>query len=304
MPTSNSRAIVVTGTSSGIGRACTLLLARQGFTVFAGVRKTSDGDALRTEGGDRVIPFQIDVTDHAAVAAAAQTVTTTLRARGETLLALVNNAGIGLSGPVEFQPLGDIQRAFEINVIGQIAVTQAFLPLLRETRGRIVNICSIGDRIAIPFGGALNGSKSAFAMMSESLRLELRPWGMHVVIIDPGAITTPAVDKTLGDPDGMLKRMAPDAERLYGQFFRGFIARAGERERNGSSPEVVAHAVLAAVRDRESAPTLRGRQGCARVRYVAESTAGAAARSTSHEDLRNAHALRRSRAELIAIVTS
>jgi NAD(P)-dependent dehydrogenase (short-subunit alcohol dehydrogenase family) len=130
-----------------------------------------------------------------------------------------------------------------------MAVTQAFLPLLRETRGRIVNICSVGARIAIPFGGTLNGSKSAFAMMSEALRLELRPWGMHVVIIDPGAITTPAVDKTLGDPDGMLQRMSPDAERLYGKFFRGFIARAEARERNGSPPEVVANAVLSALRD-------------------------------------------------------
>ena len=249
MSTSNARAVVVTGTSSGIGRACALLLARQGFTVFAGVRKTSDGDALRKDGGDRVIPVQLDVTDHDAVAAAARTVASAMRSRGESLHALVNNAGIGVSAPLEFQPLADIQKSFEINVVGQIAVTQAFLPLLRETRGRIVNICSVGDRIAIPFGGSLNGSKSAFAMMSESLRLELRPWGMYVVIIDPGAIMTPAVDKTLGDPDGMLRRMSPDAERLYGKYFREFTTRATERERNGSPPEVVATAVLDALCD-------------------------------------------------------
>ena len=249
MSTSNSRAVVVTGTSSGIGRACALLLARQGYTVFAGVRKVADGDAIRSDGGDRIIPLQVDVTDHDAVVAAASTVASELRARDASLVALVNNAGIGLSAPLEFQPLADIRSAFEINVIGQIAVTQAFLPLLRETRGRVVNICSVGDRIAIPFGSSLNGSKAAFAMMSEALRLELRPWGMHVVIIDPGAITTPAVDKTLGDPDAMLSRMPPDAERLYGKFFRSFIARAGKRERNGSPPDIVASAVLAAVRD-------------------------------------------------------
>jgi NAD(P)-dependent dehydrogenase (short-subunit alcohol dehydrogenase family) len=249
MSTSNSRAVVVTGTSSGIGRACALLLARQGFTVFAGVRKPADGEALQKDGGERVIPIQIDVTDHAAVTAAAKTVAVTLKSRGETLFALVNNAGIGLAAPLEFQPLADIKQAFEINVVGQIAVTQAFLPLLRESRGRVVNICSVGDRIAIPFGAALNGSKAAFALMSESLRLELRPFGMHVVIIDPGAITTPAVDKTLGDPDVLLARMAPDASRLYGTFFRSFLARAGKRERNGSPPTVVADAVLAAVRD-------------------------------------------------------
>jgi NAD(P)-dependent dehydrogenase (short-subunit alcohol dehydrogenase family) len=249
MPSTSSRAVVVTGTSSGIGRACALLLARSGFTVFAAVRKPQDGEALQKEIGERLIPLTIDVTDHAGIAAAAQLTATTLRARGESLYALVNNAGIGVSAPLEFQPIEDIRRSFEVNVLGQIAVTQAFLPLLRETRGRIVNICSIGDRIAIPFGGTLNGSKSAFAMMSEALRLELRPWGMHVVIIDPGAIMTPAVDKTLGDPDGMLRRMSPDAERLYGDYFRGFIARAGERERNGSPPDVVAKAVLRALRD-------------------------------------------------------
>lgn len=250
MSTTVSRAVVVTGTSSGIGRACALLLTRSGFTVFAGVRTLSDADALRKEAGDRLIPLQVDVTDHEGVSAAARLATSTLRSRGESLFGLVNNAGIGLSAPIEFQPLDDIRRSFDVNVLGQIAVTQAFLPLLRETRGRIVNICSVGDRIAIPFGGSLNGSKCALAMMSESLRMELHPWGMHVVIIDPGAITTPAVDKTLGDPDGMLRRMGPDAERLYGQFYRVFTARAAKRERDGSPPEVVANAVLHALRDR------------------------------------------------------
>jgi NAD(P)-dependent dehydrogenase (short-subunit alcohol dehydrogenase family) len=249
MTSPDSRAVVVTGTSSGIGRACALLLIRNDFTEFAVVRKPADGDSLRREAGERLIPLHIDVTDHEGVAAAAGLTASTLRARGLSLYALVNNAGIGVSAPLEFQPLDDIRRSFEVNVLGQIAVTQAFLPLLRETRGRIVNICSIGDRIAIPFGGTLNGSKSAFAMMSESLRLELRPWGMYVVIIDPGAITTPAVDKTLGDPEGMLRRMSPDAERLYGKLFRGFIERAGARERNGSPPDVVAEAVLSALRD-------------------------------------------------------
>jgi NAD(P)-dependent dehydrogenase (short-subunit alcohol dehydrogenase family) len=245
----NARAVLVTGTSSGIGRACALLLTKNGFTVLAGVRKPTDGEALAQEAGERVIPLQIDVTDHEGVTAAARLTASMLRERGLSLYALVNNAGIGTSAPLEFQPLDDIRRSFEVNVLGQIAVTQAFLPLLRETRGRIVNICSIGDRIAIPFGGTLNGSKSAFAMMSESLRLELRPWGIHVVIIDPGSITTPAVDKTLGDPEGMLRRMSPDAERLYGKFYREFIARATRRELNGSPPDVVAEAVLSALRD-------------------------------------------------------
>jgi NAD(P)-dependent dehydrogenase (short-subunit alcohol dehydrogenase family) len=249
MTTPESRGVVVTGTSSGIGRACALLLTRNGFTVFAGIRKPADGESLRKEAGDHLVPLQIDVTDREGIAAAARLTATTLRERGLSLYGLVNNAGIGVSAPLEFQPLEDIRRGFEVNVLGQIAVTQAFLPLLRETRGRIVNICSIGDRLAIPFGGTLNGTKSAFAMMSESLRLELRPWGIHVVIIDPGSITTPAVDKTLGDPEGMLRRMSPDAERLYGKFYREFITRATRRELNGSPPDVVAEAVLSALRD-------------------------------------------------------
>jgi len=249
MTPTGSHAVLVTGTSSGIGRACALLLIRNGFTVFAGVRKAADGESLRKEAGERLVPLQIDVTDREGVLAAARVAADTLRERGESLYALVNNAGIGVAAPLEFQPLEDIRRSYEVNVLGQIAVTQAFLPLLRETRGRIVNICSVGDRIAIPFGATLNGTKSAFAMMSESLRLELRPWGMHVVIIDPGSITTPAVDKTLGDPEAMLRRMSPDAELLYGKFFRGFVERAAERERNGSPPEVVAEAVLSALRD-------------------------------------------------------
>jgi NAD(P)-dependent dehydrogenase (short-subunit alcohol dehydrogenase family) len=249
MTNPETRAVMITGTSSGIGRACALLLTRTGFTVFAAVRKAADGEALQREAGERLIPLQLDVTDREQIAAAASLTASTLRARGQSLHALVNNAGIGVSAPLEFQPLEDVRRTFEVNVLGQVAVTQAFLPLLRETRGRIVNICSIGDRLAIPFGGSLNGSKSAFAMMSEALRLELRPWGMHVVIIDPASIATPAVDKTLGDPDEMLKRMSPNAERLYGSFFREFTTRAGARERAGSPPEVVAKVVLSAIRD-------------------------------------------------------
>jgi NAD(P)-dependent dehydrogenase (short-subunit alcohol dehydrogenase family) len=259
MATNALRAVVVTGASSGIGRACALLLVREGYLVFASVRKAADADALAKEAGENLIPLQLDVSDHASVAEAAKIAGDALRQRGATLHALVNNAGIGLSGPIEFQKLEDVQRIFDINVIGQVATTQAFLPLLRVSRGRVVNICSIGDYIAIPFGGFLNASKSALAMISDSLRLELRPWGMHVVIIEPAAISTPAVDKTLGDPDGMLRRMAPDADRLYGKFFREFAKRARARELDGSPPELVAATVLRAIRDAH--PSRRYRVG-------------------------------------------
>jgi NAD(P)-dependent dehydrogenase (short-subunit alcohol dehydrogenase family) len=193
------------------------------------------------------VPVRLDVTDRESVASAAHEVRRLCDGR---LVGLVNNAGIGLFGPLEFLAFDDLQRIFDVNVLGQIAVTQAFLPMLRMGAGRVVNIASVGDRIAFPFGGALNASKSALAAVSESLRMELRPWGIHVVIVEPASINTPAVDKTLGNPDGVLRRMAPQAEHYYGQLFRKFVARAAASERNGSSPDVVADAVVRALSDR------------------------------------------------------
>lgn len=235
-------AVLVTGSSSGIGRATALALVKAGFRVFAGVRRPEDGEALRKAAGEGLVPVQIDVVDPGSIAAAVDQV------RGEVgdagLGGLVNNAGIGLSGPLEFLPLPALRQQFEVNVLGQIAVIQAFLPLLRQARGRIVNLGSIGDRLSIPFGGALCGSKSAFAAINDSLRLELAPFGIHVCLIEPGSIATPAVDKTLGDPEGFFRRVAPEARVRYGELFRGFTRRALERERHGSPPEVVARAVV------------------------------------------------------------
>ena len=239
--------VVVTGASSGIGRATALRLAREGFTVFAGVRKPEDGEALQRESPDSIVSLHLDVTDGGSMASAAAE--TKARLGGKGLFGLVNNAGIGLAGPLEYLPLEDLRRIVDIDVVGQIAVTQAFLPQLRAGHGRVVNIGSVGDRIAVPFFGALNGSKSALASMSETLRLELRPWGIHVILIEPASISTPAVDKTLGHADDVLRRMPPEAERYYGQLFRDFVARAITRERQGSSPDVVAGAVSRALRD-------------------------------------------------------
>jgi NAD(P)-dependent dehydrogenase (short-subunit alcohol dehydrogenase family) len=132
---------------------------------------------------------------------------------------------------------------FEINVFGQIAVTQAFLPLLHTARGRIVNITSVGAHIAIPFGSLINASKSAFGIFSDSLRLELHPFGIHVSVIEPGSIKTPAVDKTLGDVEAVIRSLPPEAASQYGEMLRIFARRAYEREMNGSSPEIVAQSI-------------------------------------------------------------
>lgn len=236
-----TRSVVITGASSGIGRACALHLARRGFRVFAGVRRIEDGEALRDEGGDAVVPLDIDVTDGAVIVTAMERVRAVLGERG--LDGLVNNAGIGAPAPVEYLSAVLLRRIFDVNVFGQIAVTQAFLPLLRRARGRIVNMGSVGGHITIPFGGALCGSKSAFRSLNDALRLELRSFGIHVCLVEPGSICTPAVDKTLGDVEGIIRALPSEGAARYGDKLREFTRRGYAREQKGSSPEVVASAV-------------------------------------------------------------
>jgi NAD(P)-dependent dehydrogenase (short-subunit alcohol dehydrogenase family) len=137
----------------------------------------------------------------------------------------------------------DLQEIFDINVFGQIDVTRALLPALRRARGRIVNVTSIAAYIAIPFDSLINASKSTFAILSDTLRLELHPFGMHVIAVEPGAIKTPAVDKTLGDGEGVVRNLPPDGIAQYGSMLRTFANRAYDREMDGSSPEVVADAI-------------------------------------------------------------
>lgn len=162
-------------------------------------------------------------------------------------MGLVNNAGVGVSGPLEYLPLDDLRREFDVNVIGQIAVTQSFLPLLRLGKGRIVNIGSVGGRITMPFGGALCASKSAFASLTDALRMELHPWGLHVCLIEPAGISTPAVDKLMTDNENFIEKLPQKGAQRYADFFRTFTVRAVARERKGSSPDVVATAVLKAL---------------------------------------------------------
>lgn len=235
------RTVVITGASSGIGRACALYLTRQGFRVFAGVRKAEDGEALRTDSGGAVVPVEIDVTDDATIARAVEAVRRELGDRG--LDGLVNNAGIATPGPVEYMSAEVLRHEFDVNVFGQIAVTQAFLPLIRQARGRIVNMGSVGGHLTMPFGGALCASKSAFAALNDALRLELRSYGIHVCLVEPGAIHTPAVDKTLGDVEAIIRALPPEGAARYGNKLREFTRRGYAREVNGSPPEVVAHAV-------------------------------------------------------------
>jgi NAD(P)-dependent dehydrogenase (short-subunit alcohol dehydrogenase family) len=167
-------AVVVTGASSGIGRACVLALAEAGFEVFAGVRDPGDGralvDATRGAGGG-LRPLRLDVTDPELVASAAATVAEAVGDAG--LAGLVNNAGVGLVWPLELVPADELRRLFEVDLFGQLAVTQALLPQLRAASGRIVNMGTVGDRITMPFGGPLNACKYALAACNDALRMEL-----------------------------------------------------------------------------------------------------------------------------------
>lgn len=241
MSEESGKAAVITGASSGIGRACALLLVREGFQVFAGVRRPEDGDKLVSEVGNHLMPLIIDVTDIGSIAAAVKYVTAELQGQG--LGGLVNVAGIGITGPLEYVTAADLCRIFQVNVFGLLAVTQAFLPLVRKARGRIVNMSSVGAHLAFPFGGVLTASKAALGLLSDALRMELRSCGVHVCVIEPASINTPAVEKTLGDVEGVIRRLPLEGALRYEGMLRAFTKRAYATELNGSAPEVVARAV-------------------------------------------------------------
>jgi NAD(P)-dependent dehydrogenase (short-subunit alcohol dehydrogenase family) len=238
---------VITGASSGIGRACALTLDRAGFRVFAGVRSEEDAAGLRRDASADLVPIVIDVTDTESIAHARDEVARAVGASG--LAGLVNNAGIGIAGPLECMPLDDVRAHLAVNAVGLVAVTQAFLPLLRRGRGRIVNIGSVGGRITMPFGGALCASKHAVEAFNDALRMELQPFGIRVCLIAPASIRTPAVDKLERRGEDLLAHLPPEARGWYGDSFRRFLRISAARERRGSPPEVVARALLRALTD-------------------------------------------------------
>jgi NAD(P)-dependent dehydrogenase (short-subunit alcohol dehydrogenase family) len=241
-----SKHALVTGASTGIGRATALELARHGWHVFATVRRTADGDALQHAASGQLTPLVMDVTQAAQIAATAESIQAHVERRG--LDALVNNAGVGVAWPLELVPLELFKMQFAINVEGQIAVTQAMLPLLRLATGRLIMIGSIGDRISMPFAGPLTCSKHAVLALAETFRRELAPWNIRVVLIEPAAIRTDAVDKLKADAQHALEQFGSSGEMLYGQAFRSMTARAIAHENQGSPPEVVAQTILRALK--------------------------------------------------------
>ena len=241
--------LLITGASSGIGFACATLLDQRGFKVFAGVRKLADGEKLKASASQHLTPVLLDVTQPYTIEKAFEFIKDEVGEAG--LSGLVNNAGIGIASPVEFFPMSDLRRLFDVNVFGQISVIQTFLPLLRQAKGRIINIGSIGDRITMPFGGALCASKSAFASFTEAMRLELASSGIKVCLIEPASISTPAVDKVKVGNEKRIEGLSTEGARLYASKFRSFTERAIEREKNGSQPEVVARVVFEALTSKQ-----------------------------------------------------
>jgi NAD(P)-dependent dehydrogenase (short-subunit alcohol dehydrogenase family) len=237
----SERLAVVTGTSTGIGASIATALAGDGYEVLAGVRRAGEGPPGATE-------VRLDVTDPEAIDRLAATV------GDRPLAALVNNAGIAVPGPVEAVPLDSWRAQFEVNLFGQIAVTQALLGALRSGGGRLVNISSIGGRLAGPGLGAYSASKWALEAVSDALRRELAG-EVDVIVIEPGAVRTPIWDRGTALGDALIERFSETQRTRYAPLLDGLRRTAARNARTGVAPEVVARVVLGAL----AAPTPRTR---------------------------------------------
>ena len=226
-----SKNILITGVSTGIGYGAARQFIQRGYTVFGSVRTQADADRLQAEFGDHFVPLLFDVTDADAVQASARLLTERLVGTG--LGGLINNAGIALGGPLQYQPLPTIRQQFDVNVFGLLQVTQAFLPLLGAQDnhpvqpGRILNISSVNGQVAIPFMGAYVGTKHALEGLSHSLRRELAPFGIRVVIVGPGAVKTPIWGKGTD--------ISPYKNTSYFPAMQRFMKRVEAAEANGLS---------------------------------------------------------------------
>jgi NAD(P)-dependent dehydrogenase (short-subunit alcohol dehydrogenase family) len=225
--------VLVTGAARGIGRATTLRLAAAGWDVVAGVRQASDADALVEANPGRITAVTLDITDEHQVAALDASLP-------ETLDGLVNNAGVVVGGPVEAIPVSELRRQLEVNVVGQAAVTQAVLPRLRASHGRIVFVSSLSGRIATPMMGAYNASKFALEGMADALRLELAPWGVRVVLVEPAQTDTDLWRRADADLDDAVESLAPEHRELYAGHIAGFRKTIPRAQRAAAPADGVA----------------------------------------------------------------
>jgi NAD(P)-dependent dehydrogenase (short-subunit alcohol dehydrogenase family) len=239
------RTAVITGASSGIGRACALSLSANGFRVFAGVRKEADGAALQADASGLLEPVYIDVTDEKSITAMAEQVAAAVGNAG--IAGLVNNAGTTLPGPVEYLSLSGFRQQLEVNLVGPLAVTKALLPLLQAGCGRVVNVTSVGGKAAIPMMAPYVAAKHGLEGLSDVLRLEFRRLGVHVSVIEPGFIATSMGGKLQRDTVDQIATLPDGGSRRYGPQMESIAASISEHAASGSRPEVVADAVLHAL---------------------------------------------------------
>jgi NAD(P)-dependent dehydrogenase (short-subunit alcohol dehydrogenase family) len=237
------RSVLLTGASTGIGRATALRLDADGWRVFAGVREAADADSLRKAASASLRPVFLDVTDPEQVAAAAERIEDEADAR---LDGLVNNAGVAIPGPLETIPLEDFRRQLEVNLVAYVAMTQALLPFIRRAEGRVVFISSIGGRIAFPFAGAYHAAKFGTEAIGDVFRQELRPWGLKVSIVEPGSIDTPIWERGQRKATE-IEAKAPKTDLLYGNAIEKFRKVIEDTAERGIPPEKVAKAIAHAL---------------------------------------------------------
>jgi NAD(P)-dependent dehydrogenase (short-subunit alcohol dehydrogenase family) len=241
----NKGAVVITGASTGVGRATALLLDKQGYQVFAGVRQEKDAELIKLSSSVNLIPVILDVTKIEQIKSAAEIVSSAVSEKG--LVGLVNNAGILIDGPLEYLALDELRWQFEVNLIGQVAVTQAFLPMIRQAKGRIINIGSVSGKISSPFFSALCASKFALEALNDALRMELHPWGIEVILIEPGSIASAAPDKVEASLQKKLANMSPTARAMYGDIYKFSLEQLIKSNRMGIPPEEVANVIQKAL---------------------------------------------------------
>jgi short-subunit dehydrogenase len=237
--------IVVTGASTGIGAATVNKLARRGFHVLAGVRREVDADALRGLGIEGIEPCILDIIVESDITAIADRVARDPQRR--PLRALINNAGIAINAPVETLPITQWRQQFEVNLFGHIAMTQALLPALLNSSGTVVNISSVGGKVALPTYGAYAGSKFALEAVSDALRREVSAAGVKVVVIEPGAVKTEIAERGITTSEGLKADMTVAQLARYSEVMNAVMAQARSFNETGVSAEAAAAVVAKAV---------------------------------------------------------
>ncbi len=253
----SSEHIMITGAASGVGRACTKQFAKERYSVLACVRRDNEAAEMSRLDPAHIIPVIMDLQDQETIDRAVQQVIQVTGEKG--LKGLVNCAGTLFCGPLEYFPREHWFPQYDVNVFGTMAVTQAVLPHLRRGRGRIITIGAVGGGLALPFYGAIASSKAALEDLNDCLRRELRPWGIHVIMIDPGGIDTPANDKMRASVKAFLDDLDPLGKARYGKAMDRFSRWTDRFHKHNLKPEQVAQTVFKAYRARH--PRIRYRRG-------------------------------------------